>query len=61
MLKWAEGKSWAHPGITTKAGGHANRNAGLIQQPQRGSPACRMNPAFRWWCQDAPGAMRREN
>ena len=44
----------AHPDTTTKAGGYANRNAGFIRQPQCGSPACRMNPAFRWWCQEAP-------
>ena len=44
----------ALPDTNTKAGGHANRNAGFIRQPQRGSPVCRMNPAFRWWCQDTP-------
>src|ERR1035437_5026304 len=43
-----------HPDTTTKAGGPANRNAGFIRQPQCGPPACRMNPAFRWWWQDAP-------
>jgi hypothetical protein len=33
----------------TRAGalGHFHRNAGFIQQPQCGAPACRMNPAFR--------------
>jgi hypothetical protein len=46
-----------HPDTTTKAGGYANRNAGFIRQPQCGSPACRMNPAFRWRCQDAPTAV----
>jgi len=46
---------WTHPNTTTKAGGYANRNAGFIRQPQCGSRACRMNPAFRWWCRDARG------
>jgi len=41
------GPTGAHPDTTTKAGGHANRNAGFIRQPQCGSLACRMNPAFR--------------
>jgi hypothetical protein len=45
-----------HPDTATTAGGHANRNAGFIRQRQCGSPTCRMNPAFRWWCQDAPAA-----
>jgi CheY-like chemotaxis protein len=49
------GPVWAHLDTTTKAGGNANRNAGFIRQPRCGSPACRMNPAFRWWYQDAPG------
>ncbi|MCX6925439.1 MAG: hypothetical protein NT154_19855, partial [Verrucomicrobia bacterium] len=49
--KWLR-SSGAHPD-TTKAGGYANRNAGFIRQPQCGSPACRMNPALRWWYQDA--------
>jgi hypothetical protein len=44
----------AHPDTTTKAGCHAKRNAGFIRQPQFSSPACRMNPASRWWCQEAP-------
>jgi hypothetical protein len=44
----------AHPDTTTKAGGHANRNAGFIRQAGAPHQGCRMNPAFRWWCQDAP-------
>jgi hypothetical protein len=52
---------WTHSDTTTKAGGYANRNAGFIRQPQCGSPACRMNPAFRWWSQDAPGPLRGLN
>jgi len=44
----------AHPDTTTKAGSHANRNAGFIRQAGEWHSGCRMNPAFRWWCQDAP-------
>jgi hypothetical protein len=44
----------AHLGTTTKAGSHANRNAGFIRQVGEWRWGCRMNPAFRWWCQDAP-------
>ena len=44
----------AHPDTTTKAGGQANRNAGFIRQAGEPHWGCRMNPAFRWWCQDAP-------
>jgi len=40
-------------GTTTKAGSHANRNAGFIRQAGEWHWGCRMNPAFRWWCQDA--------
>jgi hypothetical protein len=40
-------------GITTKASNHANRNAGFIRQAGEWHWGCRMNPAFRWWCQDA--------
>lgn len=43
-----------HLGTTTKAGSHANRNAGFIRQAGEWHWGCRMNPAFRWWCQDAP-------
>jgi hypothetical protein len=32
----------------------ANRNAGFIRQAGEWHWGCRMNPAFRWWCQDAP-------
>jgi hypothetical protein len=41
-------------GTTTKAGSHANRNAGFIRQAGEWHWGCRVNPAFRWWCQDAP-------
>ena len=43
-----EGEAPAH-----QAGGYAKRNARFIRQPQCGSPACRMNPAFRWSSQGA--------
>ena len=49
----------AHPVPTTKAGSHANRNAGFIRQAGEWHWGCRMNPAFRWWCQDAPEEPRR--
>jgi hypothetical protein len=26
----------------------------LIRQAGEWDRGCRMNPAFRWWCQDAP-------
>ena len=45
----AEGDADAH-----QAGGDANRNAAFTRQPKCGSPGCRLNPAFRWRCQDAP-------
>jgi hypothetical protein len=32
----------------------ARRNAGFIRQAGEWHWGCRMNPAFRWWCQDAP-------
>ena len=32
------------------------RNAGFIRQPRCGSADCRINPAFRWWYQETPGA-----
>ncbi len=69
MLRVGSGASWsadrrvassqfdmrrAHLGTTTKAGSHANRNAGFIRQAGEWHWGCRMNPAFRWWCQDAP-------
>jgi hypothetical protein len=44
----------AHFGTTTKAASHANRNAGFIRQVGEWHWGCRINPAFRWWCQDAP-------
>ena len=37
----------AHLGTTTKAGSHANRNAGFIRQAGEWHWGCRMNPAFR--------------
>src|ERR1035441_8357842 len=43
-----------HLRTTTKAGRHANRNAGFIRQAGEWHWGCRMNPAFRWLCQDAP-------
>ncbi|MEI7940184.1 MAG: hypothetical protein WCK27_26165, partial [Verrucomicrobiota bacterium] len=43
----------ALPDTTTKAGGHAKRNAGFIRQAGEPRQGCRMNPAFRWWCQEA--------
>jgi hypothetical protein len=43
-------------GTTTKAGSHANRNAGFIRQAGEWHWGCRINPAFQWWCQDAPHA-----
>jgi hypothetical protein len=46
-------KERAHLGTTTKAGSHANRNAGFIRQAGEWHWGCRMNPAFRW-CQVAP-------
>ena len=46
----------ANLGTTTKAGSHANRNAGFIRQAGEWHWGCRINPAFRWWCQDAPRA-----
>ena len=46
-------------GITTKTGSHANRNAGFIRQAGEWHWGCRINPAFRWWCQDAPPRMPR--
>ena len=47
-----------HLGTTTKAGSHANRNAGFIRQAGEWHWGCRMNPAFRWWCQEAPRLAR---
>jgi len=47
-------KREANLGTTTKAGSRANRNAGFIRQAGEWHWGCRMNPAFRWWCQDAP-------
>jgi len=44
----------AHPGTTTKAGSYANRNAGFIRQAGEWHWGCRINPAFRWQCQNAP-------
>jgi hypothetical protein len=44
----------AHIGTTTKAGRHANRNAGFIRQAGEWHWGCRMNPAFRLRCPDAP-------
>jgi hypothetical protein len=49
-----KGSQRAHLGTTTKAGSHANRNAGFIRQADEWHWGCRINPAFRWWCQDAP-------
>jgi hypothetical protein len=46
----------AHPDTTAKTGGYANRNAGFIRQPGEPNWGCRMNPAFRWWCQAASRA-----
>jgi hypothetical protein len=43
----------AHLGSATKAGSHANRNAGFIRQAGERHWGRRLNPAFRWWCQDA--------
>jgi hypothetical protein len=31
-----------------------NWNAGFIRQAGEWDWGCRMNPAFRWWYQDAP-------
>ena len=45
----------AYLGTTAEAGSHANRNAGFIRQAGEWHWGCRMNPAFRWWCQEAPG------
>ncbi len=45
--KWAQNDGGAHPDTTTKAGGHANRNAGFIRQEGKWHWGCRMNPAFR--------------
>jgi hypothetical protein len=40
------------------ASGHqaeqTNRNAGFIRQAGEWDWGSWMNPAFRWWCQDAP-------
>ena len=44
----------AHLGTATKAGGHANRNAGFIRQAGEWHSGCRLNPAFRRWCQNMP-------
>ena len=53
----APNRCWgAHLGTTTKAGSYANRNAGFIRQAGEWHWGCRINPAFRWWCQDAPVA-----
>jgi hypothetical protein len=52
--KLVETRRRAHLGTTTKTGSHANRNAGFIRQAGKWHWGCRMNPAFRWWCQDAP-------
>ena len=41
-------------GTTAKADSRVNWNAGFIRQAGEWHWGCRMNPAFRWWCQDAP-------
>ncbi|MGO8930063.1 MAG: hypothetical protein ACLQU3_24610 [Limisphaerales bacterium] len=54
IMVTANAQSRAQLGTTTKAGSHANRNAGFIRQAGEWHWGCRINPAFRWWCQDAP-------
>ena len=39
---------------TSKADSRVNWNAGFIRQAGEWHWGCRMNPAFRWWCQEAP-------
>ncbi|MCX6912970.1 MAG: hypothetical protein NT167_07990, partial [Verrucomicrobia bacterium] len=51
----------AHLGTTTKADSRANRNAGFIRQAGEWHWGCRMNPAFHWWCQGAPGSAVSSN
>ena len=43
-----------HPDPATKADSRANRNAGFIRQVGEWHWGCRINPAFRWWRQEAP-------
>ena len=43
-----------HLGTTTKADSRANWNAGFIRQAGEWYWGCRINPVFRWWCQEAP-------
>jgi hypothetical protein len=55
----AEVSRGAEPGgvyldTSTTAAEQRNRNAGLIRQAGEWDQGCRMNPAFRGWCQDAP-------
>ena len=43
---------------------HTERNAGFIRQAGKPHRSCRMNPAFRWWYQDAPfpeGAFKKSS
>ena len=41
-------------GTTTSADSRAHRNAGFIRQASQWHCGCRINPAFRWCCQEAP-------
>ena len=45
---------WAHLDTSTTAAEQRNRNGGLVRQAGEWDLGCRMNPAFRWWFQDAP-------
>jgi hypothetical protein len=52
----------AHLDTSTTAARQTNRDAGFIRQAGEWDWGCRMNPAFRWWCQDAPSeAEQREH
>jgi len=41
------------------AGAHPDPTTGFIRQPQSHSPACRMNPAFRFVCSAAVALVSR--
>jgi len=55
IFYWCSSEVRALLGTTTKADSRANQNAGFTRQAGEWHWGCRINPAFRWWCQDASG------
>ena len=54
IFYWCSSEVRALLGTTTKADSRANQNAGFTRQAGEWHWGCRINPAFRRWCQDAP-------